>query len=71
MYWIIYIIGYITSYYLTRHVVKKKTDRQWLWGDVIMVMIFSTVSWISVVIALTFYIIDLLEDDDNKPPRWL
>lgn len=74
LYILIYLIGYVLAYYLT-----KKTFRyggwqdDWEWPDVIISLLLSIFSWISVLAALISLGLFALSDweSKSKPPKWL
>lgn len=64
MFWIIYLIGYVTGYYTYRWSIK---DQGWTWGDVGMGAIIPMFSWITVIFGLCIIFFEKYE----KPPKWL
>lgn len=65
---IIYITGFVVNYYIYRRH-QKRTVGRWGWDDIIIIMIFSLLSWMSVI---AFFIEPLLTKLSQKnPPKWL
>lgn len=68
---IIYLIGYIWSYYLWRKILREAQKDSYSWSDIFTASIFSIASYGSV-IAILFS--NWAENDDIKeikPPKFL
>jgi len=69
IYLIIYLIGCISAYYLSRKELRKQEGESYNWNSVMVVLICSLLSWFWVVIIW-------VSTDNNtynfpKPPKWL
>lgn len=62
---LIYLIGFILTYYLTRKALRKELKEQYSWGQVFIVILFSSVSFIGLFIIAIVYLCD------TKPPKFL
>lgn len=70
LYMIIYLVGYVLTYYYHRYLIIEHSKKKWTYGQVITAMFISLLSWgwffICLVVHATF-----LYDSDAKPPKWL
>lgn len=62
---LIYLIGYILTYYLTRKFFRKELEEKYSWGTVSIAMLLSSLSFIGLFIIAIIYL------HDTKPPKFL
>ena len=62
---LIYLIGFILTYYLTRKFFRKELKEKYSWGSVSMAMLLSSLSFIGLFIITIIYL------HDTKPPKFL
>ncbi len=62
---LIYLIGYILTYYLTRKFFRKELKEKYSWGSVSIAMLLSSLSFIGLFIIAIIYL------HDTKPPKFL
>ncbi len=62
---IIYLIGFILTYYLTRKFFRKELKAKYSWGNVFIAILFSSISFIGLFIITIIYLYD------TKPPKFL
>ena len=62
---IIYLIGFILTYYLTRKFFRKELKEKYSWGNVLIAILFSLISFIGLFIITIIYL------HDTKPPKFL
>ena len=69
---LIYLLGFIISYFLVRKFFRKRTDfsygEEYGWSNVFINISISILSYIAVVIFLFIFIISKIP---NKPPKFL
>lgn len=67
---IIYLVGYVVSYYFSRYIMKRRFgDDMWGWDDIRINLVFSIFSWISVVVVILCC--PKADLENIKPPKWL
>lgn len=74
IYFIIYITGYISAYFLGRHNRRKNLGEKYDWSTVRFLLCFCIFSWASFVIIGTdpsTYSFDGKLKIKTKPPKWL
>lgn len=74
MIWVlIYLLGYVVCYYLTRYEFKLQFD--WTWSDVCYNCLFSLSSWGGVLVSGIGVLIILgskrFKMKKSNPPKWL
>ena len=69
IYIIIYIIGYIVAYYMSRH--NLKADGDWNYGTFFLNLFIGLFSWISAIMAISYYITKYSDWKHKEPPKWL
>lgn len=69
LYIILYIAGYICSYYTLRYQVMHIQKLDWDWEDIKANSFFSLFSWAWFVVVIVFIFSDWF--GKGKPPRWL
>ena len=62
---LIYLIGFILTYYLARKYFRKELKDRYGWNNVYIVTLFSLLSFIGL------YIIAIIYLSDTKPPKFL
>ena len=62
---IIYLIGFILTYYLTRKFFRKELKEKYSWENVFIAILFSSISFIGLFIITIIYLYD------TKPPKFL
>ena len=62
---LIYLIGFILTYYLTRKFFRKELKEKYSWGNVFIAILFASLSFIGLVIIAIIYL------HDTKPPKFL
>ncbi len=62
---LIYLIGFILTYYLTRKFFRKELKEKYSWGNVFIAILFSSISFIGLVLIAIIYL------SDTKPPKFL
>ena len=62
---LIYLIGFILTYYLTRKFFRKELKEKYSWANVFMAIILSSISFVGL------YIIAIIYLHDTKPPKFL
>ena len=62
---LIYLIGFILTYYLTRKIFRKELKENYSWSSVFIVILFASLSFIGLVILAIVYL------SDKKPPKFL
>ena len=62
---LIYLIGFILTYYLTRKFFRKELKENYSWSSVFIVILFASLSFIGLVIIAIVYL------SDKKPPKFL
>lgn len=62
---LIYLIGFILTYYLTRKFFRKELKEKYSWSSVSMAMLLSSLSFIGLFIIAIIYL------HDTKPPKFL
>ena len=62
---LIYLIGFILTYYLTRKFFRKELKEKYSWSDVFISMLLSSISFIGLFIIAIIYL------SDKKPPKFL
>lgn len=62
---LIYLIGFILTYYLTRKFFRKELKEKYSWSNVSIAMLLSSLSFIGVFIIAIIYL------SDTKPPKFL
>ncbi len=67
---IIYIIGFVCNYYLTRYLFKRFAQSSWTWGRIAETALISLFSWLSVIINIFIGLI-LFFKSKKDPPKWL
>jgi hypothetical protein len=67
---LIYLIGFILSYYLCKSIDASLYGKKRTWGDVILGIIVSIFSWIGVLSCLFIWCVINIEFKKD-PPDWL
>ena len=62
---LIYLIGFILTYYLTRKHFRKQLKEEYSWENVFIAILFSSLSFIGLFIIAIIYL------HDTKPPKFL
>ena len=62
---LIYLIGFILTYYLTRKFFRKELKEKYSWSNVFISILFSSMSFIGLFIIAIIYL------SDTKPPKFL
>lgn len=62
---LIYLIGFILTYYLTRKFFRKELKEKYSWSNVFIAILFSSISFIGLVIIAIIYL------HDTKSPKFL
>lgn len=62
---LIYLIGFILTYYLTRKFFRKELKEKYSWSNVFIAILFSSISFIGLFIIAIIYL------SDTKPPKFL
>lgn len=62
---LIYLIGFILTYYLTRKHFRKQLKDRYGWNNVYIVTLFASLSFIGLFIIAIIYL------SDTKPPKFL
>ena len=62
---LIYLIGFILTYYLTRKHFRKQLKEEYSWENVFIAILFSLISFIGLFIIAIIYL------HDTKPPKFL
>lgn len=62
---LIYLIGFILTYYLTRKFFRKELKEKYSWSNVSIAMLLSSLSFIGLFIITIIYL------HDTKPPKFL
>lgn len=62
---LIYLIGFIITYYLTRKFFRKELKEKYSWGTVFIAILFSSIPFIGLFIIAIIYLYD------TKPPKFL
>lgn len=62
---LIYLIGFILTYYLTRKFFRKELKEKYSWSNVFIAILFASLSFIGLVTIAIIYL------HDTKPPKFL
>lgn len=62
---LIYLIGFILTYYLTRKFFRKELEEKYSWSNVSIAMLLSSLSFIGLFIIAMIYL------SNTKPPKFL
>ena len=62
---LIYLIGFILTYYLTRKFFRKELKEKYSWSNVFIAILFASLSFIGLVLITIIYL------SDTKPPKFL
>ena len=62
---LIYLIGFILTYYLTRKFFRKELEEKYSWSNVFIAILFASLSFIGLFIIAIVYL------SDTKPPKFL
>lgn len=62
---LIYLIGFILTYYLTRKFFRKELKEKYSWSNVFIAILFASLSFIGLVLITIIYL------HDTKPPKFL
>ena len=63
---IIYLVGFLSTYILIKHIRNKQTENEW--HDVLWTFVNSLLSWVSFISLLIAYV---SKNNNTKPPKWL
>lgn len=66
---IIYIIGFLITYYYCRNFKKKQGN--WDWHYFYFAIIIAIFSWLSILIILSIELGEYISEKIPKPPKWL
>ena len=62
---LIYLIGFILTYYLTRKFFRKELKEKYSWSNVFIAILFASLSFIGLFLITIIYL------HDTKPPKFL
>ena len=69
IYILIYILGYLASYIITKYLRNKRNKNDW--DDVFCTIIFSLFSWVYFFYFLLVFSKIIFDNINIKPPKWL
>ncbi len=71
---LLYIIGYIVSYYAFKWFIKWREEREWKWPNVRRALALSTFSWILLIVVFIgtiCVVVEIFFEQEGDPPKWL
>jgi len=67
---IIYILGFVSAWFVGKKVRNKQEDNSWA-GMAVCSLLPALFSWVGLISVLLFYLITSDINNNSKPPKWL